>query len=173
MADKSDLVPDCDNCAALCCVAPYIWRSTSFAFEKPAGNRCRHLGSDYRCRIHDDLSAQGFQGCVDYQCYGAGQKVTQQIYGFRTWLSHPELAERIFRTYFIVKSLHELLSYLNEAAEICHDPAVCSKIEELRIELESLTTAGEEALYVADINDHKKRVQILIADVGVTMGQIN
>lgn len=169
--DKSDLVPNCDSCSALCCVAPDIWRSKSFAFEKPAGIRCQHLASDYRCRIHDDLSVQGLQGCVDYQCYGAGQKVTKQIFGSATWLSHPELAERIFRTYFIVKSLHELLSYLNEATEMCPDPAVCSKIAKLCLKLESLTTAGEEALYGADIGDHKKRVQILIAEVGVAMRQ--
>ena len=108
------------------------------------------------------MARQGFQGCAEYQCYGAGQKVTKKIYGGRTWLSHPELAERIFRTYFIVKALHELLSYLNEAEEMCADTMVRAKIEERRVELESLTTAREETLNATDIDDHKKKVQILI-----------
>ena len=73
------------------------------------------------------------------------------------------MAERIFRTYFIVKALHELLGYLNEAAEICADAVVRAKIEERRVELETLSIAREETLNAADISDHKKKVQILIA----------
>ena len=162
-AEKSDLIPDCDNCSGLCCIAPEFKRSTQFAFNKAPGFRCRHLDKEFRCRIHDNLAMQGFQGCAEYQCYGAGQKVTKKIYGGRTWLSHPELAERIFRTYFIVKALHELLGYLNEAAEICADAVVRAKIEERRVELETLSIAREETLNAADIADHKKKVQILIA----------
>ena len=64
--------PDCDRCAALCCVALAFDRSDLFAFDKPAGEPCRHLRG-HACRIHDRLADEGFGGCVRYDCLGAGQ----------------------------------------------------------------------------------------------------
>ena len=46
---------------------------------------------------------------------------------------------------------------------MCADTVVRAKIEERRVELETLTIAREETLNAADIDDHKKKVQILIA----------
>jgi hypothetical protein len=155
---------------ALCCVAPKFERSAKFGFEKPASEPCRHLAENFRCVIHDNLSAEGFEGCVDYPCYGAGQKVTKQIYqGECNWMSHPELAERIFSTFFIVKALHKLLSYLNEAKEVRPDPAIRSKIIDKQLELEVITFAGEEAIDRADISDHKEQVQNLVTAVAAAV----
>jgi len=45
---------------------------------------------------------------------------------------------------------------------MCAETVVTAKIEERRVELETLTIAREETLNAADIADHKKKVQILI-----------
>jgi hypothetical protein len=65
---------DCSGCVGLCCVALAFDRSEHFAFDKPAGVRCSHLGEDNRCRIHHERAARGFGGCIRYDCGGAGPR---------------------------------------------------------------------------------------------------
>jgi len=67
---------DCERCVGLCCVAAPFQRSADFALTKPAGVPCPHLGTDHRCTIHAQLQERGFPGCVSFDCYGAGQRVT-------------------------------------------------------------------------------------------------
>src|SRR5215471_13450734 len=98
---RSDLVPDCGSCAAICCVATSFEASEDFAFDKPAGARCRHLTVECRCAIHDGLVKRGLSGCAVYDCYGAGQRVTRAL------ASAPE-AERN-EAFLMLRVVHELL----------------------------------------------------------------
>jgi hypothetical protein len=75
-----DLQADCTRCAALCCVVPAFSRGADFALDKPAETACPNLGSDDRCGIHPVLRERGFPGCVVYDCFGAGQHVTQHVW---------------------------------------------------------------------------------------------
>ncbi|MEI4274130.1 pentapeptide repeat-containing protein [Klenkia sp. LSe6-5] len=75
-----ELQADCRRCAALCCVVPAFSRGADFALTKPAGTACPHLGADDRCGIHPVLRDRGFPGCVVYDCFGAGQHVTQHVW---------------------------------------------------------------------------------------------
>jgi len=58
-----DLVADCSRCVGLCCVLLPFQRSADFAFDKAAGEPCRHLDDGHRCRIHasllEDLDGSG------------------------------------------------------------------------------------------------------------------
>ena len=47
--ERAHLRADCSRCAGLCCVAPPFAASADFAFDKPAGQPCRHLRADFRC----------------------------------------------------------------------------------------------------------------------------
>ena len=67
---------DCEGCVGLCCVALPFTASSDFAVGKAAGEPCRNLTQDHRCGIHDRLRESGFSGCVVFDCYGAGQRVT-------------------------------------------------------------------------------------------------
>src|SRR5438552_5832855 len=107
---------DCSRCFALCCVAPAFAASADFAIDKPAGHPCPNLQEeDFRCGIHDALRPRGFPGCTVYDCFGAGQQVAQVTFGGRDWRSHPEIADRMFGVFPIMRHLHELLWYLREA----------------------------------------------------------
>jgi hypothetical protein len=77
----SSLRADCARCAGLCCVAPAFVASTDFALDKEAGQPCPNLAPDFRCTIHDRLRQAGFPGCAAYDCFGAGQRVTQVTFG--------------------------------------------------------------------------------------------
>ena len=84
----NDLRADCTRCFALCCVVPAFTRSADFAIDKPANQPCPNLQPDFRCGIHTDLRPRGFGGCTVYDCFGAGQQVSQVTFGGRDWRQH-------------------------------------------------------------------------------------
>ena len=103
---------DCSRCCGLCCVGPAFDAEQGFGFDKPAHMPCAHLRGDFRCDIHGNLREHGFPACMTFDCYGAGQRVTQQLFSGRSWQSSPELAPRMFEAYRRYRALHELLALL-------------------------------------------------------------
>ncbi len=72
----TDFAPDCKNCHAICCVAlAFDWPH----YKKPAGVPCENLDRDFRCNKWDRLESEGFFGCRNFTCYGAGQAVARFI----------------------------------------------------------------------------------------------
>ncbi|MCO7221288.1 pentapeptide repeat-containing protein [Klenkia sp. PcliD-1-E] len=80
MTVTDPLQADCGRCAALCCTVPAFSRGADFALDKPAGTACPNLREDDRCGIHPVLRERGFPGCTVYDCFGAGQHVTQHVW---------------------------------------------------------------------------------------------
>jgi hypothetical protein len=107
---------DCARCCGLCCVAPPFAAIQGFGFDKPADTPCRHLRADDRCTIHHELAARGFPACASFDCYGAGQWVTQHLFDGRSWRSSPAIAGRMFSLYATYRSLHELMALLDMAS---------------------------------------------------------
>ncbi|HXC59365.1 MAG TPA: hypothetical protein VN645_08610 [Steroidobacteraceae bacterium] len=89
-------------------MAPPFDATQGFGYDKAAAEPCRHLQSDHRCAIHAELVPQGFPGCASFDCYGAGQHVTQQLFGGRSWRESPELATQMFSAYARQRALHEM-----------------------------------------------------------------
>ena len=107
-----ELEADCGRCAGLCCVAPAFARSADFAISKPARAPCPNLavgapGEPAPCTIHAELPERGFPGCVTFDCFGAGQRVT----ALADWRLSPEAA---FGAFDAMRALHEVLWYLAE-----------------------------------------------------------
>ena len=90
-------------------------KSADFAINKPAGKPCPNLRADFRCGIHEQLEPRGFPGCTVFDCFGAGQHLTQVTFGGRDWRSAPDIAGRCSPVLPIMRQLHELLWYLTEA----------------------------------------------------------
>jgi hypothetical protein len=109
------LQADCARCCALCCVAPAFDANQGFAYDKPAHVPCAQLLDDFRCRIHGERGACGFHGCETFDCHGAGQRVTQQLFGGKSWRTSPELAREMFDAYSKYRVLHEVLVLLELA----------------------------------------------------------
>jgi len=121
---REDLGADCANCFGLCCVALAFAKSADFPFDKPAGDPCVNLDTDDACRIHPHLRDRGFKGCTVFDCFGAGQKVSRRTFNGRSWRDDPVTSAAMFSTFPIVRRLHELLWYLDEAitlVEPTHD----------------------------------------------------
>lgn len=111
------LKSECSRCAALCCVALSFEKGPKFAISKEAGTPCPNLGPDHRCTIHDDLAARGFQGCIDYDCAGAGQRVVEERFNSEDWRAAPELLTAMMRDFGALRPLHERMLMLEAAAK--------------------------------------------------------
>ena len=124
-----DFEPYCNNCAAYCCVALAFDEGDMFAYNKDAAEPCKHLGSDHKCNIHGKLSDSGFRGCVRYNCFGAGQRVTNQLFDGRSWRDHPSEAQEMFDSFRVVQKVHEHLLMLKAAKNLDLSPAQRAQIQ--------------------------------------------
>lgn len=118
------LEPDCENCAALCCVALHVEKSSKFAIDKPAGVACPNLAPRGRCRIHASLSERGFSGCVAYDCLGAGQRVVQELYDGISWQPDQSLLAPMSEDFAKMRRLHTLIELLVLSENIELRPAL-------------------------------------------------
>ncbi|MBF4581467.1 pentapeptide repeat-containing protein [Curtobacterium sp. VKM Ac-2865] len=115
---REDLGADCANCFGLCCVALAFTKSADFPSDKDAGEPCTNLDGADGCRIHPHLRDRGFKGCTVFDCFGAGQKVSRQTFAGRSWREDDDTRTAMFGTFPIVRRLHELLWYLDEAIDL-------------------------------------------------------
>ncbi len=113
-----ELTADCSRCFALCCSALGFERSSDFGHDKPIGKACHNLSEDFSCTIHARLRDTGYRGCTAFDCFGAGQQVAQQTFGGVSWTTDPGSRSAIFTAFPVMRHLHELLWYLDEALRL-------------------------------------------------------
>ncbi|MFM9276870.1 pentapeptide repeat-containing protein [Paenibacillus jiagnxiensis] len=160
--NNQSLQADCENCFGLCCVALPFAASADFAADKDAGQPCPNLRGDFRCGIHDSLRERGFKGCTVFDCFGAGQKVSQFTYKGQDWRQQPESAKQMFDIFLIIRQLHELLWYLNETLMLEAASPVHDKLRSALDQTEDFTRLDPDALMELDINTHRADVNALL-----------
>lgn len=163
--DRRNLLADCSNCFALCCVALPFAASADFAISKAAGEPCTNLTDDFRCGVHDSLRERGFSGCTVFDCFGAGQKVSQQTFGGRDWRSAPGTARQMFAALPIMRQLHELLWYLSEALTLPRAKPLRPRLKAALKETEQLTERGPDELIEVNVGAHRERIAELLREV--------
>ncbi|GAA3870027.1 pentapeptide repeat-containing protein [Saccharothrix violaceirubra] len=147
----TELRADCARCVGLCCVVPAFAKSVDFAIDKPAHTPCPNLADDFRCGIHTRLREKGFRGCTVYDCFGAGQQVTQVTFG-----GTPTARARA--VFPVMRQLHELLWYLTEAARIAPDRATTARLDEIA----ALTRETPENLLALDVGPWWREVDAIM-----------
>lgn len=152
------LEADCTQCAALCCVAPAFARSSDFAIDKAPGKPCPNLGGDFRCTIHEKLDRKGFHGCVVFDCFGAGQRITQETFGGRDWRDEPGMLALLP----IVRQLHELMWLLTEALKLDEAKSLHPEIEQARDETDRLAGRPAAELERLDLDAYRRKVNPLL-----------
>ncbi|MEC4018598.1 pentapeptide repeat-containing protein [Streptomyces sp. H27-D2] len=159
---RVDLRADCGNCFGLCCVALPFSASADFAVSKDAGDPCANLQSDFRCGIHTRLRQQGFSGCTVYDCFGAGQQVSQITFGGRDWRAAPQTAQQMYEVFPVMRQLHELLWYLTEALTLRPARPLHSELRRALGETERLTRLSPDSLVELDVAAHRDDVNALL-----------
>jgi uncharacterized protein YjbI with pentapeptide repeats len=164
---------DCGRCFGLCCVAPAFSASVDFAIDKPAGRACPNLGGDFRCGIHRQLRQRGFPGCTVYDCFGAGQQVSQVTFAGRDWRGSPETAGGMFAVFSVLRQLHELLWYLGAALELPAARSLWGPARAAFTVIENLTGASADALGRVDVAAHRDEVnEVLLRVSELVRGQV-
>ncbi|QTD43172.1 pentapeptide repeat-containing protein [Sporosarcina sp. Te-1] len=153
---------DCTNCFALCCVALPFAASADFAFHKDGGTPCRNLQSDFRCSIHMELREKGCNGCVSYECFGAGQKVSQTIFKGNDWRTAPETASSMYAVFPLVQQLHEMLYYLSDALSRDALRDIHGDLQAVYEEIEQLTELPVDQIVQLDVPIHRVKVNELL-----------
>ena len=159
---RRSLRADCGRCAGLCCVAPAFTASADFAISKAAGQPCPNLRPDFRCSIHDRLRPQGFSGCAAYDCFGAGQQVTQVTFGGQDWRRNPAIAGQLFGAFTVMRQLHELLWYLTEALTLQQAGPVHDELRRALADTGQLTQNGAAALAELDVTALRQQINPLL-----------
>jgi hypothetical protein len=132
-----------------------------FAFDKPAHSACRHLTLENRCHVHSELSLRGFPGCVVFDCYGAGQRVTQELFAGVSWRTSNETAAKIFAAYEICLALHRLMAMLTLAEPVA-SPMHKARMRLKRRQLDELCRSDETKAGSLDIARVQNEVLVLI-----------
>ena len=156
------LSADCQKCFGLCCVALPFAKSADFASDKDAGTACKNLQSDYRCSIHDNLRSKGFRGCTVYECYGAGQKVSQVTYSGNDWRHNLALAKEMFSVFPIMQQLHEMLYYLYEALTLEEAHPIYKEIQQAIMEIGGLTNVSPKLILELDVQGYRADMNKLL-----------
>ncbi len=157
------LEPDCGRCVGLCCVALPFRASHGFAFAKDAGAPCRHLDGSHRCSIHASLRESGMVGCTTYECFGAGQHVTQVVYDGASWRDHADGGEEMFAVFAVVQRLHEMLVLLGQAAALSPGPG----LDRLRVRVSGHTEGRPEDILEVDLD----RLTVLVGEALRTVSE--
>ncbi|MEU9110950.1 pentapeptide repeat-containing protein [Streptomyces sp. NPDC048483] len=153
---------DCGSCFGLCCVALPFAASADFAVDKEAGRPCRNLQTDFRCGIHTDLRQRGFSGCTVFDCFGAGQKISQVTFGGQDWRQAPGTAREMFDAFPVMRQLHELLWYLAEALTLPGARPVHAGLRRALAATECLTEGTAQELIALDVPAHRGEVNALL-----------
>ncbi|WP_243639672.1 pentapeptide repeat-containing protein [Streptacidiphilus pinicola] len=162
-ADLS-LVSDCGSCFGLCCVALPFAKSADFAQDKAGGTPCRNLRDDFRCGIHSRLRDSGYTGCTVFDCFGAGQKVSQLTFGGVDWRREPGSAPAMFAAFPVMRQLHELLWYLNEALDLPAAAPLAPRLSRARQDVDAMTRGDAETLAGLDVAGVRAGVSELLLE---------
>lgn len=154
-----ELSSDCSRCFGLCCVLLPFTAAAGFGVDKPGGTPCLNLADDDRCRIHATLREDGWPGCTVFECFGAGQQVSQVTYGGVSWREQDNLPE-MAAVLSVVRALHEMLVHLDEVSRRSPDPAAAAT----RSEVEMLRGADPETLLTSDLDGLHERVGGLLSE---------
>jgi hypothetical protein len=119
----------------------------------------------FRCGIHVRLRDEGFRGCVAYDCFGAGQKVTQLTFGGQDWRRSPLIAKQMFEVFGVMRQLHALLMYLSQALKLRPARPLYDELQLALKEIEGYTQGSPDALLKLDVASQKAKVNDLLLRV--------
>lgn len=137
--------------------------NAGFGADKVGGTPCVNLADDDRCTIHADLRETGWKGCTIFECFGAGQQVSQVSYQGRSWRDPSVNRGEMAAVFSAMRVIHEMLFHLEEALE--RQPGNASALK-VRQHLEGVGNLPPEDVLALDIDD-------LVEEVGQVLREVS
>ncbi|AJH19604.1 pentapeptide repeats family protein [Bacillus mycoides] len=132
--------------------------------NKDGGKPCTNLQSDYKCSIHRDLRGKGYKGCTVFECFGAGQKISQVTFKGIDWRTDAEHAREMYDAFPVMHQLHEMLWYLKEAILLKATQTIHKELKEAIEETERLSNLSSDELMEVNVPLHRAEVNILLLE---------
>ncbi len=130
--------------------------------DKVPGQSCVHLQADCRCSIHESLPKRGLTGCMSFDCFGAGQKVSQISYRGTSWQEAEQMREQMFKVFLVMLQLHELLWHLTEAINQPAADQIQHELQHLLEQTEQYTLLSPDEMLRLDMISHRESVNVLL-----------
>ncbi|MFH8793741.1 pentapeptide repeat-containing protein [Streptomyces sp. NPDC017941] len=165
-ADRTELKADCGSCFGLCCVALPFSRSSDFPVDKAAGTPCGNLRQDFGCGIHARLRDKGYNGCTVFDCFGAGQKVSQVTFEGVSWREDPDSTRAMYEVFPVMRQLHELLKYTAQALDLPAARPVHPDLRRAYDLIDGLTRDTAETVRDVDVDALRGEVNALLLRAG-------
>ena len=157
-----ELSIDCEKCSGLCCVALYCSKIDGFPENKSADTPCKHLESNFKCNIHTQLLKKNMKGCLIYECFGAGQKVTQLYKSVGNWSSNPGQRKEIYQIFLIMTKLYQMRWYLIQAFDLNVSLEINDKITALIQENEQLAGLHPNKLLSYNLDKYREKTNHIL-----------
>ena len=162
---KIQLHAECSSCFGLCCVALYFSKLDGFPTDKKGSIPCPNLQINNMCRVHSELSELGYKGCLAFDCFGAGQKISQHTYKGVDWRVDLETANEMFDVFLVMRQIHELLWYLSDALSLPSTLLLHHELSLLIDETEKLTQGRPEEILQIDLTLQRNKVNEMLLKV--------
>lgn len=163
--DKHNFKIDCSKCCGLCCSALFFSKVDGFPENKKAGIPCSNLQENFFCKIHNKLEETNLKGCIGYDCFGAGQYVTQNLYNGETWLTLKNKKDEIFNVFIIIYQLFQIRYYLEEGKNIIKSNNLINNIKDLILENNAFITLSPTDILKINLKDYRAKVNICLKEV--------
>jgi len=144
-------------------VLPAFYSLQGFGFDKPANTPCPNLTRGNRCSIHASLEASGFAGCVAFDCYGAGQRLTRLHGGAGEVRTSESAAAELSSAYSIMLTLHRSMAMLFLAAAGL-EPGDARVLDERRAALDALCATPEALSGTLNVTRIEAEIMALIKE---------
>ena len=95
-------------------------------------------------------------GCTSYECFGAGQHVTQVVYAGATWRGSADGGAEMFAVFAVVQRLHEMLVLLDQASALAPGP----ELTRLRERVSGRTSGRPEDILDTELD----RLAVLVGE---------
>ena len=141
----SRFMSDCGRCCGLCCIVPGYLREQGFPRDKPAHQPCNHLDGSARCTIHAERAARGFGACGGFDCHGAGQWITQQLFAGASWRDSANTARAMTAAWHRWLPCFQAAALLEAAIPMVPDGAVATLRERIEALLDMASVANAPA----------------------------
>lgn len=152
---------DCSRCAALCCIAYPSEDMPGFSASKEAGERCPKLGAAGDCTIYENREEQGFTGCVRYECFGAGQYVTETLFGGVTYDADDAVLARMAEVFLAMRPVSDLNFLARKLAREAHEGDTRAKAAELAVQLAKIAGTREHLLETSHLGRIERELRKL------------
>jgi hypothetical protein len=105
------------------------------------------------------------KGCIGYDCFGAGQHVTQYIYKGEAWQTSQGQSKEIFDAFVMVFQLYQIRYFLEESKIIIPAKELWSDIQNLINKNEALCNSTPQSILEVDIRSYRSKVNIILRQV--------